>query len=480
MSRIFQRAVNLLRLSQQETDSNLLTFDAGQQQSGQQQSGQQQSGQQQSGQQQSGQQQSGQQQSGQQQQQSGQQQSGQQQQEGQPQPSQNGNPSQSGAGDNRGGQQQGQQQSNMQQEGQQQSKPKPGQEGIKPSGDPHPGARAKLANFVSAALSGRPVEGAERELQLELGLANVPFLCVPWSLLELATSLPDDSGQQNTTVIQRLFADSVAARLGVSLPTVAAGTAEYLPIISGTTPQMTAQGAAVAGQADAGFSPEKLSPKRLTAQYTLRIEDLAVLPALEDAIREDLRGAFVEQMNNRILNGQLSADGTTNPEDVRGIFTAMLPAAPTEAKPTDPTLGDVAAFIGGGVDGRRARSLAEVTALLAPQGYGQMAGLVNANQDPTERYAANLVVSDLVPDFVYQAKSGVGKNDGLSKYALRAKSAGTPAVAPVWEGFILIRDEVTAAAKGEVVLTAHMLWNFAILDSAAYAVGLPYSIQDRT
>ncbi len=42
------------------------------------------------------------------------------------------------------------------------------------------------------------------------------------------------------------------------------------------------------------------------------------------------------------------------------------------------------------------------------------------------------------------------------------------AVAPVWEGVQLIRDEVTAAAKGQIAVTAVALWGFKILRSDGF------------
>ena len=44
------------------------------------------------------------------------------------------------------------------------------------------------------------------------------------------------------------------------------------------------------------------------------------------------------------------------------------------------------------------------------------------------------------------------------------------AVAPVWQGLRLIRDEVTAANKGQVRLTAIALWNFAAIRTDQYVM----------
>ena len=55
--------------------------------------------------------------------------------------------------------------------------------------------------------------------------------------------------------------------------------------------------------------------------------------------------------------------------------------------------------------------------------------------------------------------------DGL---VYRAENGMGSAVAPIWNGFELIRDPFSNAAEGQVAVTAVALWNFAILRPAAF------------
>ena len=63
--------------------------------------------------------------------------------------------------------------------------------------------------------------------------------------------------------------------------------------------------------------------------------------------------------------------------------------------------------------------------------------------------------------------SGTGANVQAAIVYRAARGAGS-AVAPVWQGLELIRDPYTHAAKGQVSITAVMLWAFSIIRSDAY------------
>ena len=352
----------------------------------------------------------------------------------------------------------------------------------------HPlAAQVEMRHYLAHAASGTPLDGREAELNQELRMGDGPGVRVPWEALhpveERADTLaPAVVGINQQSIVARIFARTAAAFLGIEMPTVGVGETEYVIMTGGTEPQMTAAGAAVAGQTAATFETTTLGPKRLTAQYVVRIEDMQRLRGLEEALRSDLRDAFSVAMDTQVLNGGLSSDGNTNQEQVRGLYPRFLPAAATGAAPTAPDADAVISFIDGLVDGRYALDRSAVRAIEPKQLNAIMAGLVKADTiDVSARYMANFRVSDLIPAFTYQAKSGAGKNDGLSKYSLYSLiSIPTKAAAPVWQGFDLIRDIYTQAGSGKVVLTAHALWNFDVFRDEAFGTGLPVQTQART
>ena len=347
--------------------------------------------------------------------------------------------------------------------------------------------QVEMRNYISAAAQGARLEGREAELNQDLGLGGGAGVRVPWEALSpleerADTVAPSVVGIQQQSIIARIFARTAAAFLGVDMPTVGIGETEYVVMTGGTEPQMRAPGASQAGQTAATFATTTLGPKRLSAEYVVRIEDLVRLRGLEEALRSDLRMAFGVAMDKQVLDGALTSDGNTNTEQVRGLYPRYLPGAPTGSAPTDPTADNVIAFIDGKVDGQFVTMGSQVRAIIPGKTNGLIAGMVKADTiDIQRRYAANFQVSALIPDFVYQAKSGNGKLDGLSKYALFSL-AGVPmrAVAPVWQGFDLIRDPYTEAGSGKVVITAHALWNFDVLRSNGFGVGLPVETQART
>jgi len=365
-----------------------------------------------------------------------------------------------------------------------------------PAGDPpsvHPlASRVELRNYIAAAATGTALNGREAELNQDLRMGDGAGVRVPWEALlptveeRADTVAPAQVGVMQQSIVARIFERTAAAHLMIEMPTVGVGETEYVILTGGTDPKMTAAGADVAGQTAATFDTTVLSPKRLTAEYVVRIEDMARLRGLEDALRSDLRMAFGVAVDRQVLAGQLSADGNTNPEQVRGLYPRFLPAAPPNAAPDAVDADAVIAFFDGKVDGHYALTRADVRTIIPSQLNAVVAGLVKSDTiDISARYGGLMQVSALIPDFVYQAKSGSNKNDGLSRYALYSlSSVPTKAVAPVWQGFDLIRDPYTQAGAGKVVITGHMLWNFDVLRAPAtgvpFGVGLPVQTQART
>lgn len=221
--------------------------------------------------------------------------------------------------------------------------------------------RAELRNYVAAAVENRIVGGAEAELQaaLETRTAQNGGVMIPWELLDpgptearaaveqradAATTLGASSGigTVQDQIIQRVFAQTSAAFLGVRMVGVGVGQHSYPIITAGQTPDIKAAGAAHDATA-ATISASTIEPKRLTARYLIRVEDIAKLQGYEEALRQDLNGAMGERLDHFILNG----DDATVPQ-WSGFFDALTdPAAPS-------AVADYAAFLkayGGGVDG---------------------------------------------------------------------------------------------------------------------------------
>ena len=88
-------------------------------------------------------------------------------------------------------------------------------------------------------------------------------------------------------IIQRVFARSAVARLGVFMPSVGVGVASYPVLTSGQSAAFVAKDGAKDAAAGA-ITPNALSGVRLQARVQFRIEDTMTTMGLESAYREDL------------------------------------------------------------------------------------------------------------------------------------------------------------------------------------------------
>lgn len=177
--------------------------------------------------------------------------------------------------------------------------------------------RTSLGGYLSAFGNQEQLTGAERELNEHRGL-SVAGNVLPWDALlpqapnvearaDAATTAPA-SGNAITQaeIIQRVFARSALARLGVAMPSVPVGVASY-PVI--TTGQTAAYVAAEATKdAAAGtITSNALNPVRAQARFQIRVEDTMITPGIEMALRQDLRAAIAERCSG--ISGEVTRHG---------------------------------------------------------------------------------------------------------------------------------------------------------------------------
>ena len=233
------------------------------------------------------------------------------------------------------------------------------------------------------------------------------------------------------------------------------GERAFPVLSSGATASQQAVSTAKDAEA-ATFSVSTLSPELLAARYLVRIQDLARLAGMEEALRADLRGTLSEQMDKQVLNG----DGTS--PNVSGFLAEI--DAPTVVPSA---VADFQAFLAGAasaVDGKYATNLQGVRMLVGVVSWTLAASVSSASGDISiadylSARSGGLRVSANMP----APKAG---NKVQSAMAFKMSGSGS-ATAPSW-GLSITRDPYSGAKKGEVGLTAHMLWNFALLRAAAY------------
>lgn len=311
--------------------------------------------------------------------------------------------------------------------------------------------RSSVADVFSAALSGRAPQGATAELQAEAG---VPSNHVPLELLTRAVSPAPTTGEPNTAeFVDPVFPMTVAEFLGVEMPEVPFGERTYQLLTTNLTANLPA-GSADGDEAVAQWGTDILEPTRVQGAFRIRREDVARLgPGLEDQLRRNLNMVIDDRTDERILD--LFFDATAS-----GI------AEPTAL--SGQAASDYAAFVAlaaDQVDGRYASMLSDVRLLFAPTGYSRAAQVFRGTDDAISALSHLNDLGVMTRAGFHMPTDASRNSEVLTARVMRGE---THAVAPRWGGIELIVDNVTSARKGEIVVTAVLLMNVAVIHSDAY------------
>ena len=195
-------------------------------------------------------------------------------------------------------------------------------------------ARSSVVPFILEATEQRALDGAERECraavlgdltknQLTTGGIMMPIdLLLPPDEVETRaqteyradTVTPVDSAAladgSQASVLERIFTRSVAARLGVSMPSVPVGASVFPIMTGGTTASMAADETQVDAAAGT-FTGHTLEPVRLTAAYLFNMRQSYQLRNFEQILRRDLAAVMSDAMDNQIINGNGTAPNVT-------------------------------------------------------------------------------------------------------------------------------------------------------------------------
>ena len=168
-------------------------------------------------------------------------------------------------------------------------------------------SKARVSEFLSAALTGRPVGGASAEYADAVGVPG----SMPLDLLDslepveerAVTPGPADETVSTTRpTVPHAFARTDAAALGIAMPMVAAGEAHY-PALGTAPPAGPKAEDAAAAQTAAAFTLTKREPKRITGQFLIRLEDLALMPSMESDLRRGIASAMADSLDSQVIGG---------------------------------------------------------------------------------------------------------------------------------------------------------------------------------
>ncbi|MCB1489031.1 MAG: phage major capsid protein [Bauldia sp.] len=324
----------------------------------------------------------------------------------------------------------------------------------------------ELRQVALALDEGRALDGATAEIVSELreqgGYRGVP---VPWQALEKRAGETVASGTPNPLrtmpIIDRIFADSAAVRMGATMINIDSGAQEW-PVVTSSVTAGWADGetASVAGPTVFATTDKALAPNS-NLGITMKITRKTLKQsgaALEQAVRRDMNSAIGAALDKAVFlgtgaNGQpggvLVADYGINDTDISGPATwAAFRAAVTRFIVANAVAGPGA-----------------VKMLIRPEIWAFMddsyitigevtSGLTDAFATEWNRLTAHVPAGNIV----------------MSSNALAAPTGGPPTestslltttvggVAPIfvgtWGAIDLIRDPYSDAASGGLRLTA--------------------------
>ena len=328
-----------------------------------------------------------------------------------------------------------------------------------PTGDPETRERleirdrARLANYLDAAIRGRAVDGAEAECAAAY---DCPAGAVPLAMFEArerqpetraATPAPATVATTLAAPVPALFQRSAAAWLGIDMPIVGTGDAGFAVVGTSVTGGPKAKSAAAA-ETEGAFTVTTAQPRRVSGAFMFTREDAARLSGMESALRENLSSVLSDAADGQAVNGSGSGDGTIN--GLLAILTAAdAPAANAES------FARYNASMLSHIDGVLAVDRTGVRALVGAGTFRHMGGAFRSDETDvtaldylTEKFGG-VRLSNRIP----AASANIQK-----AIIRRSNPAGDRvAVMPVWEGLTLIRDEISGAKKGEITVTGLML-----------------------
>lgn len=300
---------------------------------------------------------------------------------------------------------------------------------------------------------GAKIDGATAEVIAEMrskgGYRGVP---VPYAALEMRTGETIASGTPSPVstapIIDRIFAQSAASRMGAQFINIDQGTNDY-PITSSsvTAGWAASETGAVAGPTVYSTADRSLAPNN-TFGITMKVTRKALKQsgdALEQAIRRDMQGCMAEGLDKAVFQGAGSSG------EPAGILVGSYSITST-AVSAAATWAAFRAAVVRFMTANAISSAADVRLLIRPEVYGFMDDTLISGTAVSEwdRLAKN-IPNPVMSANALAAPTGTPK---ASKALLTATVNGTaPIFVGTWGGIDLIRDVYSDATSGGLRLT---------------------------
>ena len=316
-------------------------------------------------------------------------------------------------------------------------------------------ARFELRQVAQALDTGRALEGATAEIVAELrnagGYRGIP---VPWAALEqratVAAGTPDPISTM--PIIDRLFPESIAARMGAQMIAIESGAMEWPVTTQGATVGWAAtEGGNVANPTAFQTTDRPMKPDH-TLGVQMRLTRKAMLQtgsALEQAVRRDMSAAMQAALDQAAFLGT-GADGqplgVITGRATYGIALQEVDAAATWAA----FRAGVTAF----KVANAASDTASINAMIRPELWDFLDGEIwDAGSGLTEWDR----LSKHLPN-TYTTSNGLAAPAGTPLATTALLTTSTGGIAPIfiglWGAMDMIRDPYSDAQAGGLRITA--------------------------
>ncbi len=316
--------------------------------------------------------------------------------------------------------------------------------------------RANIGSIFQALTERRVTEGAELEIQQhhKLNPHHVPLDLLRGSVREehrAVTTAPANVATMQEAPIQPVFAMGDLAYLGVDMPSVPTGDAVFPVLTSRPTVRGPFTGSDDAAESDGAFDADLLAPERVQASFFYRRTDAARFSMMGESLREALNSGLTEKIDAEGING------------ANGLLTGTNLANHNVAAVT--TFANyISQFCYGRVDGRYAAMQSDLRVVVGSGTYAHAGSVYRSNNadysalDSLMSKTGGVRVSAHVP-----AVTGANKQNSVIRLGMRRDM-----VCPMWEGVALIYDEITGQKKGEINITAVLLFTTKILRAGGF------------
>jgi HK97 family phage major capsid protein len=314
----------------------------------------------------------------------------------------------------------------------------------------------EMRQVVLNLAENRPFTGETAEVINELrGKGGIQGVPVPWAGLERRVGETVASGVPNPMntrpIIDRIFPDSAAVRMGGELISIDSGDVEYPVCTSAVAAAWSATETGSVGGPTAYATTDKPMTPANTLGITMKITRKSMKQngdALEQAIRRDMAGAIGVAMDKAVF---LGAGSSGEPAGVLvgsyGITSTSVAAAASWAA--------FRAAVKRFITANAAGSPADVHLLLRPEVWDTMDNVVLTGSDSSEwdRMLANIPAKNIV-----MSSNALAAPTGSPLASKALLTTNVNGVAPIfvglWGAIDVIRDPYSDAASGGLRLTA--------------------------